>query len=145
MEILQTVKEAWGWTGIDPTEVVTENEFANFILKDADDKFWRLCPEDVYCRVVADSIEAYNKLITDEGFVYDWFVDAYVEDAKEALGELPEGRKYTLIIPGALDGDYDGSNMKIAAVEDIIRASGALGQKIENLPDGSKIDFTATP
>ncbi|CAA6824828.1 MAG: DUF1851 domain-containing protein [uncultured Thiotrichaceae bacterium] len=143
MDIIQTVKDAWGWTGIAPVEVVTENDFANFILKDEADKFWRLCPEDVYCKVVADSIEAYNKLITDEDFVYDWFVDAYVEDAKATLGELTEGQKYTLIIPGALDGDYDGDNMKIAPIEDIICASGALGKQIKDLPDGSKIAFDA--
>ena len=145
MYILQTVKDAWCWTGIDPTEIFTENDFSNFILKDEADKFWRLCPEDVYCKVVADSIEAYNQLINDAEFVNDWFVDDYVEDAKTALVELEEGQKYTLVIPGALDGDYDGDNMKIASIEDIIRTSGALGQQIKDLPDGSKIEFATTP
>jgi len=29
MNIIEEVKEAWGWIGINPIEVVTENEFNN--------------------------------------------------------------------------------------------------------------------
>jgi len=141
MDIIQTVKDAWGWTGIDPTEVVTSNDFANYILKDEDDKFWRMCPEDVYCKVIAESIEDYNRLITDDEFVDDWFMDAIVAEAKESLGELADGQKYALIIPGVLDGDYGGENLKIAAIEEIISFAGDLGKQIKDLPDGSKIEL----
>lgn len=141
MDIIQIVKDAWGWTGIIPVEVVTENDFANLILKDKNDKFWRLCPEDVYCEVVADSIDAYNKLINDQEFVNDWFMDAIVAEAKTALGEPEAGHKYCLIVSGILDGDYTADNMKTAPIEEIIKASGELGKKVKGLPNGAKFEL----
>lgn len=141
LDILQTVKDSWGWTGIIPVEIVTENDFANLILKDKNDKFWRLCPEDVYCEVVADSIEAYNTLITNQEFVNDWFMDPIVAEAKAALGEPDEGHKYSLIVSGILDGDYTADNMKIAPIEEIIRTSGELGKKVKGLPNGAKVEL----
>ena len=72
MSIVSEVREAWGWTGIDPQEVVVENDFGNLIIRDSANRFWRLCPEDIYCEVIADSIEAYNALINDEEFLGDW-------------------------------------------------------------------------
>ena len=34
MDLLKEVKEAWGWSGVEPVEIVTENDFGNLILKD---------------------------------------------------------------------------------------------------------------
>ena len=52
MNIVEEIKESWGWVGIDPVEVVGENDFGNLLIKDSDGKYWRLCPEDVDCEVV---------------------------------------------------------------------------------------------
>ncbi|WP_010386303.1 hypothetical protein [Pseudoalteromonas rubra] len=69
MSILNKIQDAWGWVGIEPQEVVIENDFGNLIVKDFSDKFWRLCPEDVYCEIVAESIEDYNDLIKNKEFL----------------------------------------------------------------------------
>ena len=143
MNILNEVKDAWGWIGIDPVEVVTENDFGNLIPKDSNHQFWRLCPEDVYCDVIAKSIEEYNELIQNDEFMDDWFMAAMVDEAKKSLGELEVGSKYHLVIPGILDGEYGGSNIKTAPLAELIKYSGDLGKKIKDLPDGAKIDFKA--
>ena len=145
MNILNDVKEAWGWIGMDPVEVVTENEFGNLILKDSNDKFWRLCPEDVYCEVIAESITEYNELITDDEFLDDWFMSAMVEEAKKSLGTLEHGNKYHMVIPGILDGEYGGTNIKTAPFVEIIKFSGDLGKQIKDLPDGAKIELKVMP
>ena len=139
MSIIDEVKESWGWVGIEPTEVVAENEFGNLVLKDAENRFWRLCPEDVYCEVIANSIEEYNDLIKDDEFLADWFMTAMVEEATEMLGALEEGRKYCLAVPGVLDGEYSGKNIRTAPLIEIIRFSGELGKQIGGLPDGAKV------
>jgi len=139
MSIIEEVKEAWGWVGIEPTEIITENEFGNLILKDAENKFWRLCPEDVYCEVIANSIEAYNELITTPEFLNDWNMLVMVEEAIKKLGALKEGYKFYLVIPGILNGEYTGMNMKTAPFIEIIRWSGALGKQIKDLPDGAEV------
>ncbi len=141
IKVLNEVREAWAWVGIEPEEIVTHNEFGNLIIKDAEDKFWRLCPEDIYCKVVANSIKEYNELINDEEFVEDWFMATIVAEAKESLGELGPDEKYHLSVPGILDGDYSGENVVKAPLLEMIRFSGDLGKRIDELADGTEIKF----
>jgi len=143
MNILEQVIKAWGWVGIKPVEIVAENEFGNLVIKDADDKFWRLCPEDVYCKIIANSIYEYNKLIQDEEFLNDWNMTVMVDEAIEMLGALEDGYKYYMVIPGVVNGEYGGTNIKTAPFTKIIRFSGELGRQIKKLPDGAEIRFKA--
>jgi hypothetical protein len=141
MNIINVVQKHWGWVGIKPTEIVAENEFGNLIIKDADDKFWRLCPEDVYCDVIAESIVAYNELINDLEFLTDWNMTIMVDEAIERLGPLKEGYKFYLAIPGILNGEYTGENIKTAPFSEIIQLSGDLGKQIKDLPDGAEVEL----
>jgi len=143
MNIIGDVKESWGWVGIVPTEVVDENDFGNLILKDVEDKFWRLCPEDVYCEVIADSIDAYNKLITDSEFLDDWNMLVMVDEATKRLGALKDGYKFCLAIPGILNGEYSGKNIKTAPFIEIIKWSGDLGKQIKDLSEGAEVELKA--
>ncbi|WP_202593507.1 T6SS immunity protein Tdi1 domain-containing protein [Tolumonas lignilytica] len=143
--MLKEIKDSWGWVGIEPQEIVIVNEFGNLIIKDLNDKFWRLCPEDVYCKVVAESIEEYNVLIKNEKFLEDWFMSAMVAEAEKNLGALEPGHKYHMVIPGVLGGEYGGKNVKVAPHVEIIRCSGDLGKQIEELPDGAQIQLKVVP
>ncbi len=145
MSILKEIKDSWGWVGIEPQEIVIENEFGNLIVKDFEDKFWRICPEDVYCEIVAKSIEEYNALIKNEEFLEDWLMTAMVEDAKKNLGVLEPGYKYHMVMPGVLGGEYGGKNVKTAPLVEIIRFSGDIGKQIEELPDGAQIQLRVVP
>ena len=40
-KLIEKISEAWGWTGIFPTEIIDENNFGNLIIKDKDGKYWR--------------------------------------------------------------------------------------------------------
>lgn len=115
MSILNEIKDTWGWVGIDPQEVVIENEFGNLIIKDPNDKFWRIYPEEVYSQVVAESIDEYNTLIKTEEFLEDWFTSAMFEEAEKLQGGLVPGQKYHMVISGVLGGEYDGSNVKVVS------------------------------
>ena len=143
MTMIETVKEAWGWVGINPTEIITENEFGNLILKDVENKFWRLCPEEVYCEVIAKSIGEYNLLIMNRDFLDDWNMTALVRGALKKLGPLKEGFKYYLAVPGILDGDYSENNIKTASFDKIIRWSGELGNQVKDLPEGAEVELNA--
>jgi hypothetical protein len=145
MSLLDEIKDAWGWVGIEPQEVVVENEFGNLIVKDSNDRFWRLCPEDVYCEVIAESIDEYNALVKDDEFLEDWFMSAMVLEAEKSLGKLEPGYKYHMVIPGIFGGDYGGSNIKVAPLPEIIRFSGDLGKQIKDLPEGAEIELNVVP
>ena len=66
MNVIDEIKEAWGWVGIEPITVVGENDFGNLIIEDSEGKYWRLCPEDLYCKIVANDREELNQLSVDQ-------------------------------------------------------------------------------
>ncbi len=139
IDVIREIKKGWGWTGIDPVKVVAENEFGNLIVADREGKYWRLCPEDVYCKVIAQTDADYESLLKDTAYLEDWRMTNLVESAREALGELAEGRKYHLVIPGPLGGKYDISNIKTVPLLEMIGFSGDIGLQIRDLPDGEEI------
>ena len=34
MELIKHIRSAWGWSGIEPSEIVGENEFGNLMVRD---------------------------------------------------------------------------------------------------------------
>lgn len=142
MSLIESIEEYWAWCGIQPVEIVAVNDFANLMIKSLDGKHWRLCPEEVYCEVVADSADAYDVLSNDAEFIKDWNMSVMVDEATALLGALAEGEFYCLIVPVVVDGEYVGSNFRKALLPDIIKFSGELGQSIKDLDDGSEIKFT---
>ncbi|WP_150050232.1 T6SS immunity protein Tdi1 domain-containing protein [Methylomonas rhizoryzae] len=141
MSIIQEIKESWSWAGIEPQEVVGENDFGNLMIKDVHGRYWHLCPEDVYCKVVANNRAELDVLSTNQDFLADWYMSSLVEQAKEKCGALTDGRKYYLVLPGVLGGKYDASNINTAPLIEIIRLSGDIGRQIEELPDGAQIQL----
>ncbi len=139
MSIIEEVRKSWGWTGIVPVEVVNENDFGGLLIKDADDRYWRICPEDVYCEIIAEGRQQLDALFADEEFLEDWHMRALVEQAKAKLGPLAEDRKYCLKIPGLLGGEYGGDNLGTAPLIELIRFSGDLGYQAKDLPEGTQV------
>ena len=141
MNIIKEIQDGWGWAGIVPVEIVGENDFGNLIIKDAKNKFWRLCPEDLYCEVIAQDRQGFDELSIDQKFLEDWYMKPLVEQAKEALGPLPEGCKYCLTMPGPLGGEYAISNIKIVPLAELIGLSGDIAEQIKDLPEGAQIQL----
>ncbi|WFC40549.1 T6SS immunity protein Tdi1 domain-containing protein [Pseudoxanthomonas sp. SE1] len=142
MELIAIVKEAWGWTGLEPSQIVGDNDFGNLMVKDQSGRYWRLCPEDLYCKVVAQSREELDRLSQDQEFLRDWYMSELVQQARERLGPLGPGFKYCLKIPGALGGEYSGDNLAVISLSGLISASGDVAQQIEGLPDGAQVKLS---
>lgn len=141
MNVLEEVKSSWGWSGIDPVRVIEENDFGNLILLDKKGLVWRLCPEDVYCKIIAASIEQYNQLMKEVEFNQDWFMESLVKEAQLRLGPLKDGYKYYLVIPGVLGGEYGGDNIQSVPFYEVIRYSGSIASQLKDLPEGAKVDL----
>lgn len=144
MAITEDIRDAWGWTGIDPSEVVGENDFGNLVVRDAQGRYWRICPEDLYCKVIAADREELDALSRDQEYLRDWNMSGLGEEARKRLGSLEPGRKYCLRIPGPLGGEYGGDNLASISVAELIRASGHIAKQIEALPNGSTVSFRIT-
>lgn len=139
MTLVEEIREAWGWTGIIPTEVVGQNDFGNLIVRDGEGRYWRICPEELDCQVIANTREQLDELAVNQDFLSDWYMGAVAELAKAKFGALPEGRKFCLKIPGVLGGKYEESNIGIISLAELIRASGQLALETRDLPDGAQV------
>lgn len=144
MELIEHIERAWSWTGIKPEKVVGENDFGNLMVRDQQGQCWRICPEDLYCNLIAETRAAFDALIEDEDFQEDWMMGALVEEARAKVGSLVPGRKYCLQIPGLLGGEYGGSNLASISLVELISVTGDIAFQIKDLPDGAQVRFQIT-
>ena len=142
--LIAVIKQAWGWVGIKPAQVIGDNSFGNLLIKDETGRYWRLCPEDLCCTVVASSREELDALSQSQEFRTDWHMANLVAAARERLGALRPGYKYCLRIPGVLGGQYGGANLAVMPFHELLTASGHLGREIRDLPDGAQIRLHVT-
>ena len=141
MNLIDEIRQSWGWLGLNPVEVIGENDFGNLIVKDSESRYWRISPEDCYCRIVATTRQELDTLSDDQEFLRDWYMRNLVELAFQKCGPLPEGRKYCLKIPGFLGGDYDGDNIATAPLVELIRMSGDIARQTRDLPGGTSVEL----
>lgn len=141
MELVEHIERAWGWTGIEPFKVVAENDFGNLLVRDRRGWYWRLCPEDLYCKPVADDRAALDALIETAEFQQDWGRGTLIEQAQASVGPLSPGRKYCLKIPGPLGGEYGGSNLASISLMELIGSSGHIAFQIKDMPDGAQVQL----
>jgi hypothetical protein len=139
MALIDVIRAEWGWTGIDPVHVACENDFGNLIVEDRSGQFWRVCPEECSCEVVAPDRERLDLLLKDETFLRDWRMSSLVSMATEGLGALTDGRKYCLKVPAVLGGEYAIDNLGTMALGELIGASGCIANQLRDLPDGATI------
>lgn len=142
MELIAIVEDAWGWTGLKPDQIVGENDFGNLMIKDQSDRYWRLCPEDLYCKVIANSRAELDQLSQEQDFLHDWYMTKLVQEARERLGPLRPGFKYCLKIPGTLGGEYGGDNLATISLSGLVSASGDIAKQIEELPNGAQVKLS---
>ncbi|WP_179345884.1 T6SS immunity protein Tdi1 domain-containing protein [Winogradskyella ursingii] len=137
--MIAEINKAWNWKGFNATEIVRTNDFGNVIFKTDKNEYWRICPEEISCKKIAESESEFNKISSDSEFIEDWEMTNLVNIAKSELGELKENEKYCLKMSAVIGGEYEKSNLgKISFVE-LIAFSGDLGFQIKDLKDGQKI------
>src|SRR5262245_57776561 len=139
MRILNEIANAWGWMGVRPRAIVMENTFGNVIFTDDDGQYWRVCPEELSCEVIAFDREEFARVQNSDSFLRDWTMRVLVEQVHSALGNLSAERCYCLKIPGALGGDYALHNIATIDRAELISVSGHIAQQIKDLPNGAKI------
>ncbi|WP_426134965.1 T6SS immunity protein Tdi1 domain-containing protein [Pseudomonas sp. PWP3-1b2] len=139
MDMVQAIRDSWGWVGIDPVEVVGSTAFGNLMIKDAQGRYWRLCPEGLSCEVIAQTREALDELSRDQTFLQDWYLQPMVEQAEDVLGPLEPGQVYHLVISPVLGGEYAIGNVRRIDHVEQVRFSGDLALEIKDLPDGAHV------
>ena len=137
--ILDTIREAWGWTGLDPADVISVNAFGNVIVRATDGTYWRICPEEWSCERVARDADEFRDLFDDPEFRVDWEMTRLVRKASRKLGPLPGGQCYCLKVPAVIGGSYDVANVGTITIDELISFAGDMAEQIKDVPDGGEI------
>ena len=141
MALAEDICEAWGWMRFESAQVVGVNKFGNVIFTDQAGQYWRICPEELECKVIADSPTTYERLVKDPEFKQDWEMARLVDLAEAKYGTQPVHRCFCLKTPGILGGTYQIENIGTIRIGELIRFSGDLANQIKDLPPGSKVGF----
>jgi hypothetical protein len=143
--MLDTIRQAWSWIGLDPKEIVASNLFGNMIVRAVDGSVWRICPEHLSCIRIAWTSADFAALSKTDEFRLDWQMDRLVELAERKFGSLSEGQCYCLKLPAVIGGKYDEANLGTISLAELISFSGYLAGQIKDVADGDQIQFEIVP
>lgn len=141
---INIIRNAWGWTGVDPVSMIATNAFGNVVFQSADETIWRICPEELSCTSIALNRSQFEQLWVTEDFQIDWQMTAMVELAHARLGPLLAGQCYCLKMPSVLGGEYSEANIGINEIAELLAFAGELAEQIKDLPDGSQVIIRTT-
>ena len=139
--LLDAIRDGWAWKGLEPVKVLRTNAFGNVLVRDTDDRIWRITPEDLDAAVVADSAEELDALLEDSWFQRDWEMAEQVDTALAHLGPVDDDTCYCLKIPSVLGGKYEADNLGTIPLAEHVSFAGDLARQIDGLPDGTPIEF----
>ncbi len=139
MSLIDIVRSAWSFNGLVPRRIVDQNAFGNLIVEDDEGRYWRICPEELECDIIASSAGELEDLRASDDFAEDWKMEELVTAAAAELGAPGEGRCYCLKVPGVLGGEYDGDNVGTIELGELLESAGNLAAQIKDLPDGANI------
>nr|WP_280818106.1 T6SS immunity protein Tdi1 domain-containing protein [Zongyanglinia huanghaiensis] len=111
---------------------------------DESSAYWRICPEELSCEVVAATSKDFFKLVESEDFRLDWEMTNLVEVARSQLGNLEAGWVFHLIIPALFHGPYEASNFGTAPLEELIELSGEWSLTAKDVPEGGHVLLPVT-
>ncbi|WP_054005652.1 T6SS immunity protein Tdi1 domain-containing protein [Cypionkella psychrotolerans] len=140
MDLLSEISEHWGWSGLKAIEIAGQNEFGNFLIEHEDGSFWRICPEELGCEVVAKNAGEFSRLTKNHDFLLDWEMSELVELARRNLGALEAGWVYYLVIPSVFGGEYEATNIRAVPLGELIEFSGNWALAVKDLPDGVQVE-----
>jgi uncharacterized protein (DUF433 family) len=143
--MLDIIRKAWGWIGLEPAEVVATSAFGNLIVRAADGTYWRICPEELSCEQVAHHTDEFAALSGEAAFQADWDMSRLVGLARQVFGQLPEGQCYCLKLPAVLGGKYEVANIGAISLSELILFSGDLADQLKDVPDGGQIRIQWAP
>jgi len=127
MDAISIIKKYWGFTGIRPARIVERNQFGNLIIEDSSGRFWRICPEEFSCKIIAKGMKEFKNLWEDAEFKQDWEMTGLAILAGGALGELDGENCYYFIKPN----DYSLANIGIITMADLIIDSGIAAEQMQ--------------
>ena len=134
-KVIEALKTGWSWILPPISRVLAVNSMGNVFLSDNDQRYWRVCPEELSANLVAKTAEELEPFYADPDYKADWQMTAVVEEQAELHGELETGECFGLIVPAALGGEYSPSNIRRRCLYEYLRYTGDVAEQIKDLKD----------
>lgn len=145
-ELLQTIKNDWGWKISSPYRVVRSNAFGNLLVEDLQGVIYKITPEELTAEKIVTSAKDLEVYFNDQEHLEDWEMARLVALAENHYGKLEKGECFGFKMWPALNGSYDIENIvKYKNMKDWIGASGDVARQTHDLPDGSQVEFKVVP
>ncbi|MHB1400447.1 MAG: T6SS immunity protein Tdi1 domain-containing protein [Trichloromonadaceae bacterium] len=140
-KLIEIIEVNWSWVAPEPKRIVQINKFGNIIFEDTHGKYWRICPEDLNCKNIAENLIKFKEILVDKDFAEDWRFKPLSDAAESKFGIQLKNRCFCLKIPAVLGGEYSIENVVVVEIEKLIIFSGDLARRIKDLSDGESIEF----
>lgn len=139
--MISVIRDAWSWIGLDAVEIVATSAFGNYVARDAEGAYWRICPEELSCAKIANDEPAYTSLLGDDEFLVDWELENLVELAVKKFGTPPSDRCFCLKMPGVFGGRYVLDNVGTISRTELVAFAGDMAHQIVDVPDGARLEL----
>ncbi len=143
-KILETLSESWSWKIPNIVDVLAVNSMGNCILRTAENHYWRICPEELYAKIIALNEKELNEVFSDPNEKADWQLLGLIDQAERAHGELELGQCYGMVIPAVIGGDYSVENIQVKSIYEYLSLSGSFAYQTKNAKQGDKIKLCIT-
>lgn len=140
---LHALRSAWGWTGVEFTEVIAHSLMGHMLILDRVDAYHYLDPELGTVTLLGDEADANAHMAKAETQAV-WRADALIDAAVARLGRPSMGEVYSLKLPALIAGDYAVENLIKLELVELIYLSGDIARQTRDLPDGVKVRLTVT-
>jgi len=139
-----TLNKSWSWKLPRVMEVLAVNSMGNCLVHDINDDYWRICPEDLYVKIVARSKDELEQFFADPDAKADWQLLGLIDEAVEHFGVLEIGQCYGMIKPAIIGGDYSIENLRVKSLYEYLALSGSFAYQIRHAKDGDKVKLCIT-
>ena len=140
-DLVNAVRDGWGWTGIDAAAVTAVSAFGHLIVQDRQGGYWYLDPELRTLERIAGDEAALFAHMRDDDVREIWEAHALVEAAHDRLGPPGPGQCYSLKTMALLQGDYAHHNLCTISIAELIRFTGDFERQTQHLPEGSTVQL----
>ena len=139
--VIAALNAEWGWILPSIREVIMVNSMGNVFLSDAEERYWRVCPEELSAKIVARNQAELEALYADPEYKADWQMSAFVADLVDEYGEPEVGECFGLVVPATLGGDYSVGNTRRRCLYDYLRYAGDIANQTKDLEDCDTVEF----
>jgi len=133
------VLSCWRWLLPDTKKIVTISCLGDLFVARKDNSIYWLQADCGDLTKVADNLEEYQKLLTDEDKLDNWFLPLLIEKLLDAGKILKENEVYSYLKIPVLGGEYSVDNIVPTDISVHFAFFGQVCEQIKDLPDGTEI------